>query len=79
MSRKFTETERGLSSAMHEEAFAKAIPSPETLSKFLALARKRDKDMEPAAEEPIQKYEPHGYWEENGVKANETLSEAQFL
>lgn len=27
----------------------------------------------------IEEYEPRGYWEESGVKANETLSEAQFL
>ena len=27
----------------------------------------------------IEEYEPRGYWEENGIKANETLSEAQFL
>lgn len=27
----------------------------------------------------IEEYEPRGYWEERGIKANETLSEAQFL
>jgi hypothetical protein len=27
----------------------------------------------------IEEYKPRGYWEENGIKANETLSEAQFL
>lgn len=65
--------------ALKEETFAKAIPRPETLSKYLALARIRDKNPESGAEEPVQEYEPRGYWEENGVKANETLSEAQFL
>lgn len=29
--------------------------------------------------EEIEEYEPRGYWEEGGIKANETLSEAQFL
>lgn len=29
--------------------------------------------------EEIEEYEPRGYWEQDGVKANETLSESQFL
>lgn len=32
-----------------------------------------------AHNEEIEEYEPRGYWEEDGIKANETMSESQFL
>lgn len=67
--------------AIRKENLLRAIPKHESLGKYLTLARMKGADAESDmdATPPIIEYEPRGYWEENGVKANETLSEAQFL
>lgn len=57
------------------------------IQKELEVSRNRRSDEEAAdavprrepADEIIEEYEPRGYWEQDGIKANETLSEAQFL
>ena len=67
--------------AIREENLLRAIPQHETLGRYLTLARMQGADDDGKKDEPPQiiEYEPRGYWEESGVKANETMSESQFL
>lgn len=77
--------------AVTEPALLQALPAREALATLAAKAVARLKEPrqpdEPMPPEPrrqdessaIEEYEPRGYWEESGVKANETMSEAQFL
>ena len=77
--------------AVTEPALQQALPSRESLAALAAKAVARLEEARrqgaPVPHEPrrrdepgtIVEYEPRGYWEESGVKANETLSEAQFL
>ena len=61
-----------------ESALRQALPSRETLAALAAKAVARLE--EPRRQDgAIEEYEPRGYWEEGGVKANETMVEAQFL
>ena len=64
--------------AVAESALRQALPSRETLAALAAKAVARLE--EPRRQDgAIEEYEPRGYWEEGGVKANETMVEAQFL
>ena len=77
--------------AVTEPALRKALPSQEALAALAAKAVARLDEARrqgtPVPHEPrrqdeqdaIEEYEPRGYWEECGVKANETMVEAQFL
>ncbi len=77
--------------AVTEPALRKALPSQEALAALAAKAVARLDEARrqgtPVPHEPrrqdeqdaIEEYEPRGYWEEGGVKANETMVEAQFL
>lgn len=67
--------------AIPAERFAKGLPSAGVLQRHLELAKSQgkvgaDSKAEKNAEE---EYEPRGDWEEGGVKANETMSDSQFL
>lgn len=60
--------------------------SEANLGAALEESQKRRHDESAACEKPREleggkneEYEPRGYWEQDGVKANETLSESQFL
>ena len=64
--------------AVAESALRQVLPSRETLAALAAKAVARLE--EPRRQDgAIEEYEPRGYWEEGGVKANETMVEAQFL
>ena len=56
-----------------EEAQSKGLRRQDDGDATEVTSRQDDEDA------TIEEYEPRGYWEENGIKANETLSEAQFL
>lgn len=58
------------------EHYLAVVAAPEAALKEAQSERLRRQDDGDAA---IEEYEPRGYWEESGIKANETLSEAQFL
>lgn len=53
-----------------------AVPKDKVQPKRRPPQHKKPK---PEKGEDIEEYEPRGYWEESGVKANETWSETQFL
>ena len=80
--------------AVPERAFDAAIPARATLERWIATAEAELAASHAAAEETPsadvkssattsdetpEEYEPRGYWEENGVQANETMDESQFL
>jgi len=58
------------------EHYLAVVAAPEAAVRETQSEGLRRQDDGDAA---IEEYEPCGYWEENGIKANETLSEAQFL
>lgn len=63
--------------AVPEKSLAASLPSEKTLMRYIGLARSQG--AAPADKPQAEEYEPRGYWEEGGVKANETLAEGQFL
>ena len=73
--------------AVPADRFAKALPSTAALARCIELAKARvaEGTAAPTGKPPTgymqatEEYEPRGYWEESGVKANETLAEGQFL
>lgn len=67
--------------AVRNDLFESALPDIALLSKYLSLAQAKgnEKTLNSDTGEPILEYEPRGYYEENNIKINETLSEAQFL
>ncbi len=68
--------------AVPKSRFDKSLPSASTLAHFIGLVKTRTVATPniPQSQKgaPVE-YEPRGYWEESGNKANETLAEGQFL
>ncbi len=73
--------------AIPVDRFVKALPSTAALVRCIELAKASGTEDSAAVPETpqshdkaeLEEYEPRGYWEESGVKANETLAEGQFL
>ena len=67
--------------AVPAERFATLLPSAATLKQYIEFAESREKEGIDANAEKAgeDEYEPRGDWEEGGVKANETMSDSQFL
>ena len=68
--------------AIPKGRFAEAVPTAATLEHYITLAKARKMatpDIPQSQKDAPVEYEPRGYWEESGNKANETLAERQFL
>ena len=68
--------------AVPKSRFYEAVPTVATLEHYIGIVKEREKampDIQQSEKGLPMEYEPRGYWEESGNKANETLAEGQFL
>ena len=63
--------------AVPESAFEAAVPDRAALERTLAAVATTTEPAATSVETP-EEYEPRGYWEESGVKINETMANGQF-
>lgn len=63
--------------AVPESAFEAAVPDRTALERMIAAVATTTEPAATSVETP-EEYEPRGYWEESGVKINETMATGQF-
>lgn len=69
--------------AVPESGCGAAVPDRAALERMIAAVaagtgEKHVAETPPADHETPEEYEPRGYWEESGVKINETMADGQF-
>ena len=63
--------------AVPEGVFKAAVPDRAALERMIAAVATTTEPAATSVETP-EEYEPRGYWEERGVKINETMANGQF-